>query len=93
MAAQEPYVESLSFDFWSAQKWVLNEDTSIIPKFDFESQIITAPTILYGHFLTPTISINGFIKTNANGVIDCSTNANGLSEHGGQNPEYRSCSH
>lgn len=74
----DAYVDGLSFDFWSETPWTYTEakdstgkpveDES--PRYDFDADGgITVSKTIYAHFCQPSVSIDGFIKTDANGVF------------------------
>ena len=62
----EPYNDGFSFDGWGTNGWTKGETS--YNRFDFGTKI-TSDRKLYAHYLTPTVRINQYVRTDANGNI------------------------
>lgn len=64
--AQDEYVEGFAFDGWSETVWSVSETS--YTSFDF-GIAIEKDYKLYGHFQKPTVTINGYVRTNSGGTM------------------------
>ena len=64
--AQDEYVEGFAFDGWSETVWSVSETS--YTSFDFGT-VIEKDYKLYGHFQKPTVTINGYVRTDGGGTM------------------------
>lgn len=67
-ASSEPYISGFSFIGWGKTKQTSKDDKTFTA-FDYTGTKITADTVLYPHYLTPTVEIMGYVRDNGNGTM------------------------
>ncbi len=65
-APAEPYMAGFTFSGWSTTQWTKGSKN---PTFAFASTQIKEDMKFYAQFLVPTVEINGYVRTNVNGVL------------------------